>query len=100
MAARIDFIADTSAIIGIDSPRIRAVEKNDRRAKTLRTFITLGELSLGVIKATQPEAAWARIQDVIGNCLCFCLPVTPAFTRAFLRIWRGAEPVDFRSMTL
>jgi predicted nucleic acid-binding protein len=66
MGARIDFIADTSAIIGF-LRRDAVVEEKIRDKEFAITFVTLAELSLGVLKAARPEAAWHRIQDVLGN---------------------------------
>jgi len=43
------------------------------------TFITLAELSLGVLKAARPAAAWSRIETVIGDCQMFQVSTfTPA----------------------
>lgn len=88
MAERLDFIADTSAIIGV-LRRDPAVEREISGKKFAITFITLAELSLGVLKAARPEAAWARIQDVIGNCQMFHVStVTPAI---YARIYFDLE---------
>ena len=88
MPARIDFIADTSAIIGV-LRRDVAVEKIIIGKNFAITFVTLAELSLGVLKATRPESAWSRIQDVIGNCLMFHVStVTPAI---YARIYFDLE---------
>jgi predicted nucleic acid-binding protein len=88
MAERLDFIADTSAIIGV-LRRDRAVEREISGKNFAITFITLAELSLGVLKAARPEAAWARIRDVIGNCQMFHVStVTPAI---YARIYFDLE---------
>lgn len=88
MAERIDFIADTSAIIGV-LRRDAAVEKHVTGNNFAITFVTLAELSLGVLKAARPEAAWSRIQDVIGNCHMFHVStVTPAI---YARIYFDLE---------
>jgi predicted nucleic acid-binding protein len=54
MAQRIDFIADTSAIIGV-LRRQTDVEEKIRGKKFAITFVTLAELSLGVLKAARPD---------------------------------------------
>jgi predicted nucleic acid-binding protein len=88
MAERIDFIADTSAIIGV-LRRDAAVEKHVTGNNFAITFVTLAELSLGVLKAARPEAAWSRIQDVIGSCHMFHVStVTPAI---YARIYFDLE---------
>ena len=88
MAGRIDFIADTSAIIGV-LRRDAAVEEKISGKNFAITFVTLAELSLGVLKAARPDAAWSRIQDVIGNCQMFHVStVTPAI---YARIYFDLE---------
>jgi predicted nucleic acid-binding protein len=88
MPERIDFIADTSAVIGM-LRRDGAVERKISGKNFAITFITLAELSLGVLKASRPEAAWSRIQDVIGNCQMFHVStVTPAI---YARIYFDLE---------
>ena len=67
MAEQIDFIADTSAIIGV-LRRQAEVEEKVRGKNFAITFVTLAELSLGVLKAARPDAAWSRITDVIKDC--------------------------------
>jgi predicted nucleic acid-binding protein len=78
MPAKIDIIADTSAIIGLlrrDSTVEQAVD--DKHFAI--TFVTLAELSLGVLKAARPAAAWSRIQEVIGDRQMFQVSTfTPA----------------------
>ena len=67
MAGQIDFVADTSAIIGV-LRRQAEVEEKVRGKNFAITFVTLAELSLGVLKAARPETAWSRITDVIRDC--------------------------------
>lgn len=88
MPGTIDFIADTSAIIGV-LRRDAAIEEKIRGKEFAITFVTLAELSLGVLKAARPEAAWSRIQDVIGNCQMFHVStLTPA---VYARIYFDLE---------
>jgi tRNA(fMet)-specific endonuclease VapC len=78
MAAQIDIIADTSAIVGL-LRRDSAVEQAMGEKHFAITFVTLAELSLGVLKAARPAAAWSRIEIVIGNCQMFQVSTfTPA----------------------
>lgn len=78
MAERIDFIADTSAVIGL-LRRDAAVERAINGKRFAITFVTLAELSLGVLKAARPNAAWARVREVIGNREMFHVStMTPA----------------------
>ena len=51
----IDFIADTSAIIGL-LRRDGQVEQKVSGKTFAITFVTLAELSLGVLKSTKPHA--------------------------------------------
>ncbi|MBA2436218.1 MAG: PIN domain-containing protein [Chthoniobacterales bacterium] len=88
MAGKIEFIADTSAIIGV-LRRDAAIEEKILGKEFAITFVTLAELSLGVLKAARPEAAWSRIQDVIGNCRMFHVStLTPA---VYARIYFDLE---------
>ena len=88
MARELDCIADTSAIIGL-LRRDEAVEEAIRNQRFAITFVTLAELSLGVLKAARPEAAWARILDVIGNREMFHVSMmTPAI---YARIYFDLE---------
>lgn len=58
MPEQLDFIADTSAIIGL-LRRDPAVEQIFAGKNSAITFVTLAELSLGVLKAARPDAALA-----------------------------------------
>jgi predicted nucleic acid-binding protein len=88
MAERIDGIADTSAIIGL-LRRDSAVEQTISGRHFAITFITLAELSLGVLKAARPDAAWAHVRDVIGNHeMLHVSTVTPAI---YARIYFDLE---------
>jgi tRNA(fMet)-specific endonuclease VapC len=85
---RIDFIADTSVVIGLlrgDSQIKQAVgDKN-----FAITFVTLAELSLGVLKSGKRDAAWSRIQEVIRDRLMLHVStVTPAI---YARIYFDLE---------
>jgi predicted nucleic acid-binding protein len=62
---RIDFIADTSAIICL-------CRRGDSQAATIVqgrhfaiTFVTMAELTYGALKANNPQAAWSRVVEVI-----------------------------------
>jgi predicted nucleic acid-binding protein len=56
MPAKINIIADTSAIIGL-LRRDSTVEQTVDDKNFAITFVTLAELSLGVLKAARPAAA-------------------------------------------
>ena len=63
---RIDFIADTSVIVGLlrgDSQMEQAISDKNFAV----TFVTLAELSLGVLKSAKRDTAWSRVQDVIRD---------------------------------
>jgi len=66
MPGKIDIIADTSAIVGL-LRRDSGIEQTIDDKNFAITFVTLAELSLGVLKAARPAAAWSRIQEVIGD---------------------------------
>jgi tRNA(fMet)-specific endonuclease VapC len=75
---RIDFIADTSAIIGLlrGDPRIEPKVSGKNFAIT---FITLAELSLGVLKSNKRDAAWTSIRNLIRDRTMFHVStITPA----------------------
>ncbi len=85
---RIDFIADTSVIIGLaaDDPQIEQTVSDKRFAIT---FVTLAELSLGVLKSAKRDAAWSRIQDVLRDRqMLHVSTVTPAI---YARIYFDLE---------
>lgn len=84
----IDVIADTSAIVGLLRGD-KQVEETVSGKSFAITFVTLAELSLGVLKATKRDAAWSRIQDVIGNRqMLHVSTVTPAI---YARIYFDLE---------
>lgn len=88
MPDQIDFIADTSAIVAI-LRRNPAVERVFAGKNFAITFVTLAELSLGVLKAARPDAAWARIRDVLRDRqMLHVSPVTPAI---YARIYFDLE---------
>ena len=63
MGEQIDFIADTSAIIGV-LRRDAVVEEKISGKNFAITFVTLAELSLGVLKA----ARWADRRRSGSSC--------------------------------
>lgn len=75
---RIDFIADTSAIIGL-LRRDPQVEEQVRDKNFAITFITLAELNLGVLKSRKREAAWNSMRNIVRERIMFHVStVTPA----------------------
>jgi tRNA(fMet)-specific endonuclease VapC len=61
---QLDFVADTSAIVR----RLRkdpAAEPFFAGKRFAITFVTLAELSVGVLKSDRPEAAWKRVLEVL-----------------------------------
>lgn len=99
MAGAIDFIADTSAIIGV-LRRETAVEQKILGKNFAITFVTLAELSLGVLKSARPDAAWSRIQDVIGNSLMFHVSaMTPAiYARTYFDLERRGAMIPINDI--
>ena len=74
---RIDFVADTSAIICL-CRRHPQVEQQVQGKVFAITFVTMAELLLGVLKSEKPEAAWSRVVDVLfGHRLIRVSPSTP-----------------------
>jgi tRNA(fMet)-specific endonuclease VapC len=74
---QIDCIADTSVIVGLlrKNPQI---ERNMDGKNFAITYVTLAELSLGVLKSSKPEAAWQRIMEIIRDRIMFHVsPNTP-----------------------
>ena len=99
MAADVEFIADTSAIIGL-LRRDAVVEEKIRDKKFAITFVTLAEPSLGVLKAARPEAAWRRIQDVLGNRQMFHVStLTPAvYARVYFDLERHGTMIPINDI--
>jgi predicted nucleic acid-binding protein len=67
---RPDFIADTSAVVR----RLRrdpSIEPFFAGKRFAVTFVTLAELSVGVLKSNHPEAAWRRVLEVLGGMEMF-----------------------------
>lgn len=76
---RIDFVADTSAIVLLarHDPQVQAKFKDKIFAVS---FVTMAELTLGVLKSEKREAAWAQIADVlVGNHIFHVSGRTPVF---------------------
>lgn len=66
----IDFIADTSALVR----RIRkdpAMEPFFAGKQYAITFVTLAELSVGVLKARDPAAAWKQVLETLRGAGMF-----------------------------
>jgi tRNA(fMet)-specific endonuclease VapC len=75
--ARFDFIADTSAIIR----KLRndsAVEMLLQGSQFGISFVTMAELTVGVLKSNSPSRAWREVSAVVGNAEVFGVSrVTP-----------------------
>ena len=63
---RLDFVADTSAIIRLLRGDAQVEEKVRGKSFAI-TFVTLAELSVGVLKANNPNAAWAKVVEVLRD---------------------------------
>lgn len=63
---QIDFIADTSAIIRL-LRRDAQVEEKIRGKSFAISFVTLAELSVGILKANNPAAAASRVAEVLRD---------------------------------
>ncbi len=84
----IDFIADTSAIIGL-LRRDPQVEEQVAGKNFAITFVTLAELNLGVLKSSKPEAAWNDVRKIIRDRIMFHVStLTPA---VYARIYFDLE---------
>jgi predicted nucleic acid-binding protein len=99
MPDEIDFIADTSAIIAL-LRRDSAVEQIFTGKNFAITFVTLAELSLGVLKAARPEAAWARIREVLRDRqMLHVSPVTPAiYARIYFDLERSGALIPINDI--
>lgn len=76
---RLDFVADTSAIILL-CRRDPQAEKIVAGKHFAITFMTLAELGVGVLKANNPNAAWAQIAEVLRDQTVFHISEhTPLF---------------------
>ena len=84
----IDFIADTSAIIRL-CRRDAKVAEQVRGKKFAVTFVTMAELSVGVLKSNKPAAAWGQLMEVLrGQHVFHVSPHTPA---TYARIYVSLE---------
>jgi predicted nucleic acid-binding protein len=84
----IDFIADTSAVIGL-LRRDPKVENHTRERTFAITFVTLAELNLGVLKASKREAAWESVRSLLRDKIMFHVStITPAI---YARIYFDLE---------
>jgi tRNA(fMet)-specific endonuclease VapC len=92
--ARVDFIADTSAIVRLLRRDPQAEEKIRGKAFAI-AFVTLAELSVGVLKAARPEAAWFRVMEVLrGQYIFYVSAVTPAtYARIFFDLEQRGTPI-------
>lgn len=91
-----DFIADTSAVIlaGRGNPDAGKAIKDKRFAIT---FVTMAEISYGVLKAAKNDAAWSQIMNVIVNqTIIHVSPNTPAI---YARILYDLERRGFKIPT-
>jgi predicted nucleic acid-binding protein len=74
----IDFIADTSAIIRLCRRDEKVAEQIHGKTFAI-TFVTMAELSVGVLKSNKPDAAWDRIKEIlVGQHIFHVSPHTPA----------------------
>jgi predicted nucleic acid-binding protein len=93
----LDFVADTSAIIHLcrRNPQVQEIVRDKHFAIT---FVTLAELTLGVLKANNPNAAWSQVVEVLRDQTIFHVSVkTPAlYARIFFDLeQRGVKiPVN------
>ena len=66
----IEFIADTSALVRL-LRRDPSVESFFATKHFAISFVTLAELSVGVLKTRQPDAAWKRVLEVLQGVEMF-----------------------------
>ena len=89
---RIDFIADTSAIVRLLRGDAQVEEKVRGKSFAI-TFVTLAELSVGVLKANNPSAAWAKVVEVLrGRHMFRVSGHTLRFMPAPIMTWSSAAP--------
>ena len=93
----LDFVADTSAIVHLcrRNPQVQEIVREKHFAIT---FVTMAELTLGVLKANNPNAAWSQVVEVLRDQTIFHVSVkTPAlYARIFFDLeQRGVKiPVN------
>jgi tRNA(fMet)-specific endonuclease VapC len=84
----VDFIADTSAVVRL-LRRDSDVEDKVRDKIFAVTFVTIAELDVGILKATDPVAAGQRCAEVLADVLvCNSSGSTPMF---YARIYHDLE---------
>ena len=64
--ADIEFIADTSAVIALLRGDAEAEGKIAGKTFAL-TFISIAELSLGILKSSKREASWLRVRQLLHD---------------------------------
>jgi tRNA(fMet)-specific endonuclease VapC len=62
--ADIEFIADTSAIIALLRGDVEVERAIGEKIFAL-TFVSIAELSLGILKSSKREAAWTRVRQLL-----------------------------------
>jgi tRNA(fMet)-specific endonuclease VapC len=94
---RVDFVADASPIVLL-CRRDPQIEKIVQGKHFAITFVTLAELTLGVLKAANPNAAWSQVVEVLRDQTIFHVSAkTPSlYARIFFdREQRGVKiPVN------
>jgi tRNA(fMet)-specific endonuclease VapC len=96
---RIDFIADTSAVVGLLRRDPRVEQKVTGKTFAI-TFVTLAELSLGVLKSGKPDAAWSRIQDVLHGLRMFHVStmIPAVYARVYFELERRGQMIPINDI--
>jgi tRNA(fMet)-specific endonuclease VapC len=96
---QIDFIADTSALVGL----LRGDQEVEKRILNKRfaiTFVTLAELNLGVLKASKREAAWNSVRNLLRDRIMLHVStVTPAiYARIYFELERAGTMIPINDI--
>ena len=97
--AGVDYIADTSAIVGLlrRDPAVIAILRDKQFAVT---FVTLAELTVGALKANRPEAALSAVAQGLTNCLVLGVSqVTSQFyAHIFVELERAGQMIPINDI--
>ena len=95
----IDFVADTSVLIGVLRGDARVREKVHEKSFAI-TFVTLAELNLGVLKSKKREAAWAAVRNLLrGRIMLHVSTITPAiYARIYFELEQAGSMIPINDI--
>jgi tRNA(fMet)-specific endonuclease VapC len=88
----LDFIADTSAVIHLCRRDPKVIDQVCGKTFAI-TFVTMAELSVGILKSNKPEAAWNQVTEVLKGQQIFLISHHTAaiYARIFIELEKGGK---------